>query len=198
MCPVSVNPLRRVTVLDRVEDWTLDDAAQNQHSTELAALETLGGGLSSLYGSIRSWELRSVPPEVSVPFASGLRVAFGHVGTGECLMHWYSTGFCNYVGLTAQLALELGYLPDKQKRDAYRTAVCGPIKVFRDKIAAHFARWMHDSQNGLSMEFARAPYSRSFPSVGGRLAVGGVSFIEKRGGKEERKDPVAQWRLTAS
>jgi hypothetical protein len=194
MSPVSVQPLHPLKTLDLQEGWELAPDSLEKFSTEIAALEALAGGLNTLHWWVRDWETSHFPPHFSAFVMSQLRSAIGFVGTGECFMQWYAISSTNFAGLVAHIAAELGFLKGHEQRALYRRTVCGPLLDYRNKVAAHFARW-HPHRDD-SETVRRSSVFPQLCILGGRLAVGGSAFVEVSSGVTTVQKPVAQWALT--
>jgi hypothetical protein len=138
-------------ILDRVKSLAITEEQQEPLYNEILRLNQLAAGLAFIYATVRSFEERGAAGEMRPSFS------FGNDPNLPaprplilCMFHWYATSVCNLtrlIGLIAHETLLTGF----EQRAAiigYCQEVCGPVKVYRDKVAAHFARVaQHSSDN---------------------------------------------------
>jgi hypothetical protein len=126
-------------ILDHVEKLELDQLLVNTRANEMRSLAYLGEGLQFLYLQVKRME-----ETVSSQIDPNLRVqVFGNhpllksvpLGMVACAFHWYSVSACNY----ARLVGWLGNDGDTGKADEYVRRVIPSVRLWRNKVAAHFA-----------------------------------------------------------
>lgn len=130
-------------IIDHVNNYEVPDSHLQAHSNEVNSLCTLKDGLWFLYRNVKKAEhhmLCRLNPNVRV-FSAGNDPLTADVPKSliACSFHWYAVSACNVVGL-------LGWLMHTHDHGlraprAYMQEVLPAVKVWRDKVAAHFARW---------------------------------------------------------
>ena len=127
-------------ILDHADDLELPHEIAAGRFNELRSLEYLAQGLWFLYVQVKNMEdevtkrldknrrcfLYGNAPELSgVP-----------MGLVACAFHWYATSACNYVRLVGWLVSG----GDSAHAIRYVSRVIPEVKIWRDKVGAHFAR----------------------------------------------------------
>ncbi|MEA3224911.1 MAG: hypothetical protein U9Q07_03100, partial [Planctomycetota bacterium] len=59
------------------------------------------------------------------------------MGLLTCTFHWYAISACQYVRTVGVIAK--AHAPERLKPIAYVESIIPEVKIFRDKVAAHFA-----------------------------------------------------------
>ena len=155
-------------IIDHIDRLELEDDRADQYGNELNTLRYLKTGLGYLCHNVQAiesefrrqtdgfevWMGGNVPPGRAVP-----SLAESAQDLIACAFHWYSVSACNYVRLVGWLAFN----EDTSKAKTYVTEVIPDVEVFRNKVAAHFARVdprpRHDT---LAHEFISVMFPVSF------------------------------------
>jgi hypothetical protein len=181
-------------ILDHIDSLQLPDAEVSSRANELQARDYLWDGLVYLARQVRPIEeeicqrvncqKKKVMLYGNAPQFAGL--AMGLVATAH---HWYAVTACNYVRLVGWL----GNSGDEKKALDYVEAVIPAVKMFRDKVGAHFAivkARPEDTAAGLaaSVMFPIGFYDR-------RLVANPMKLSMTKGG-EKGTSPLEMWSLT--
>lgn len=127
-------------IIDHVDNLELSDRAMEQYFNELRSLEYLSTGLNFL-----NVQVQRIESEIRGRLDSDTVVhMFGNAPELEgmpqdlvaCAFHWYSVTACNYVKLVGWLANE----GDASKAAEYLKHVLPEVRIWRDKVGAHFAQ----------------------------------------------------------
>jgi hypothetical protein len=144
------DPMVKIDYIDNLE-LTHDKA--KRYFNELHSLSYLSTGLEFLYNQVEKLEAK-----IAERLGKGIKVSmFGNApelkGIPQdlvaCAFHWYAVTICNYVKMVGWLA----YSEDKTKARDYLKQVIPPVKLWRDKVGAHFARidpWNDDTPADLA------------------------------------------------
>lgn len=168
----------RPFVLDATREATLSVEQVSRFSIDVYQLVKLGGGLNTLYDLISDVEQLLEKPDGRTPTILDVDID-RHLplrrGMAECTFHWYSVSLCNYCDLVWQIAKDTGWVssglfPD---RKLYRDEVLGSVRVYRDKVAAHFARIWPKDENSADVTVSTLP---QVCIQRGRLAVARVTY----------------------
>jgi hypothetical protein len=183
--------------LDRLENLVLSDEQQSRFLNEVQRLKQLNQGLNFLYKFVRDVEqgYQSKP---------GMRVfSFGNIpGYVEtprelilCAFHWYSVSLSNFCRLIGRLGHVIKAQGFEDKGHSYYKKVCGPVKVYRDKVAAHFAfSYPSEFDNRADLSLSTMD---DLVLVDGRFTVG-VWLLTKSGSSGTiRSSHDYQWSLTS-
>jgi len=127
--------------LDRVKGITLTDEQQEPFRNEILRLNQLAAGLAFLYATVRGLE-EDYPPSASFVIGNDPSTPGIPRPLVLCMFQWYATAVCNLTRLIGLIAHEADLKGFEQRTSIleYCADVCGPVKVYRDKVAAHFAR----------------------------------------------------------
>lgn len=124
-------------ILDYINNLSLPD--DPRYGNELSVLRHLATGLRFLNAQVASIEKRKkekVGEKVRVfSFGNDPVLPRAIQDFIVCAFHWYAISACNYAQLVGWLAL-----PSRTDQKEYVKAVMLPVKTYRDKVAAHFAR----------------------------------------------------------
>ena len=127
-------------IIDRVDNLEIPDEEEKQYFNELRSLEYLTKGLNFLNAQVQQFEA-----EISGSLEKDKIVhMYGNAPALEgipqdlvaCAFHWYSVTACNYVRLVGWLANG----GDTSKATKYLQYVLPEVRVWRNKVGAHFAR----------------------------------------------------------
>ena len=109
-----------------------------------------------------------------------------------CVCHWYSISACQYVRTIGAIA----YRQDNSRMEPveYVKIVIPEIKIFRDKVAAHFA-WLtknkHDNEaERLASIIPQVAFSDDY------FQVGTLSLSMRRSGKSSSSREIKPWSIT--
>jgi hypothetical protein len=182
-----------MAILDYLDNLVLKDSENPGHGNELNSLCYLNQGLWFLYEYVLSVEtqiVQQIPKETDVMFfgnAPGLRREVQELIA--CMFHWYAVSACNYVKMIGWLVNE----GDAAKSTDYLRRVLPSVKIWRDKIGAHFAKHSPRDENVSDLEMS-VIFPVSFDRdafYAGAFVLGSVTDGVKT---ESRKD--MRWSLT--
>jgi len=126
--------------IDYIDNLELTDDEAKMHYNELLSLSYLAKGLEFLYKQVGKLEA-----QIAANLGKNIKVSmFGNApqlkGIPQdlvaCAFHWYAVTICNYVKMVSWLV----YSEDSTKATDYLKQVVPPVKLWRDKVGAHFAR----------------------------------------------------------
>ncbi len=127
-------------IIDHIDKIELPDDMARLHYNELRSLDYLATGLNFLYKQVQGLEVRiteGVEKDKQVFFFGNSPQLKGiPQDLVACAFHWYAVTVCNYVKMVGWLANG----GDSTKAVDYLKQVIPPIKLWRDKVGAHFAR----------------------------------------------------------
>ena len=195
--------------LDYVDGIVLSAEQARKHTNRLTTLGDVSRGLaflakrvSSLEAEIREKELREGEDPGRVVGGFGNLPILDGVDQGlvSMMFHWYAVSLCNFVGLIGWIANQEGLLPD---RWVYRKSVCGPLLVYRNKVAGHFAEvdpWTKGKDES-RWDTTTDTLTSTMPNLvwdDGKFSVGGPTM---RRGKANKPLPTRNhpyyWSVTA-
>jgi len=128
-------------IIDYIENFRLPDDKAKTQFNELRSLDYLATGLWFLYEQVQGVEAKIIE---GLP--KGKRVSmFGDApemqGINQdlvaCAFHWYAVTVCNYVKMVGWLAND----GDSKKTLEYIKHVIPAVYIWRNKVAAHFAKF---------------------------------------------------------
>ena len=127
-------------VIDHIDNLHLPENKAEKYFNELRSLDYLARGLWFLYYQVRNMEAKiteGVGNDKQV-FIFGNAPELKEIPQDlvACAFHWYAVTVCNYVKMVGWLA----YDQDSSKATDYLKKVIPPVKLWRDKVGAHFAR----------------------------------------------------------
>jgi hypothetical protein len=156
--------------LDWVKGITLTEEQQEPFGNEILRLNQLAAGLAFLYTTVRGLEEAYPPSDTRASFVIGRDPSRPDIDALIlCMFQWYATSVCSLTRLIGLIAHE-AEVPGFEERDSilkYCQAVCGPVKVYRDKVAAHFSRVAPQGDNRRP-----SPLGDQRPDVGQRTILG--------------------------
>ncbi len=185
-------------LLDAIEPIELGDVEADRASNAIGALHRLAAGLGFLYGKVRVAELNlAAKLAAELPAQTELFVFGDHPRLNqvrqdliECAFQWYAVSLANFVHAVASLA----HPNDSDQRKAYEARVLGPVRAFRDKIAAHFAGMTANKDDKDAERFASLIPQVAWKSD--RFEVASFCFRQKIGAQESDSSEIAPWMLT--
>jgi len=182
-----------VVVIDHVDKLELTKDEAEKYFNERRSLDYLARGLWFLYEQIQG-----VEAEVVKRLPRDKRFAiFGNApemrGIPQdlmaCAFHWYAVTVCNYVKMVGWLVNN----GDSKKATGYLNRVIPPVKLWRDKVGAHFARHSPRGENiadlAMSVMFPISFENDAFYAGSWTLTLG-------TGGKSFKSRQDMRWSLT--
>jgi len=126
-------------IVDYCENIDLPERVLEAHPNELLAIRYLDEGLRFLYRQVNRIEERvreQVGADVQTVFV-GRPPPFEWIPLGlvACSFHWYAISACNLTRLIGWLA----HKEDSTEAAAYVDKVIPEVRLWRNKVAAHFA-----------------------------------------------------------
>lgn len=127
-------------VIDHIDKLDLPENKAEKYFNELRSLDYLARGLWFLY-----YQVLNIEAKIAEGVGKDKQVfIFGNAPQLEaipqdlvaCAFHWYAVTVCSYVKMVGWLA----YDQDSSKATDYLEKVISPVKLWRDKVGAHFAR----------------------------------------------------------
>ena len=107
-----------------------------------------------------------------------------------CAFHWYAVTVCNYVKMIGWLT----HNGDSTKARYYLKQVISPVKVWRDKVGAHFAR-ISPLENDTPADLAKSVmFPISFDDDA--FFAGSLTLTQSSGGKSSTSRQDMRWSLT--
>jgi len=127
-------------IIDYCENIDLPQDVVEAHPNDLSASAYLADGLRFLHRQVKRIEERvreQVGPDMRTAFV-GRPPPFEWIPLGlvACSFHWYAVSACNLTRLIGWLS----YKEDSSKATAYVERVIPEVRLWRNKVAAHFAR----------------------------------------------------------
>ena len=175
-------------ILDHIDQLGISDNDAQVHANELRSLAYLSQGLFFLNHQVAEIEAevfgRLDPNRQFTLMGNAPWLQDVPMGLIACSFHWYAVSACNLVRLIGWLV----HGQDKKKARAYVEHVMPEVKLWRDKIGAHFSLVSpHPSDNpadlAMSVMFPIEFHDRSFQtsSLSLSLGGGGVSHTSRGG-----------------
>lgn len=179
-------------LLDAVDNVMIPDNQEGSYANEVNRLCRLGEGLCYLNRQIAKIEESLAPAEGTQMTWMG-SIPGVPAGLVECSFHWYATTVCNYCRLVGQIAHEIGGTDVKSGHE-YAKRVCKQAHTYRNKVAAHFARYTpHRDDTAPDVSYS----VMNFPTlVNGIFRVGGVRLSMIRAGATSSTSHDTAWSLT--
>jgi hypothetical protein len=126
-------------ILDHVDQIGIPDEDAALHANELRSLRYLSEGLAFLNAEVSRLESEVFaqldPAKQFMLFGNAPGLENVPMGLVACGFHWYAVSACNFVRLVGWLS----HGQDITKAAAYVEEVMPGVKLWRDKVAAHFA-----------------------------------------------------------
>jgi hypothetical protein len=181
-------------VLDYVDSLTLDASAAEQYANELRSLAYLSQGLVFLDGQVRRIEqvvTESLDPAKRFTIL-GNHPVLNQVPQGlvASAFHWYAVSACNYVQLTGWLAKS----EDLKQANRYLKSVIPEVKIWRDKVGAHFARVDPRRDDSIADLLASVMFPIAFDD--NAFWTGTFTLAVSRGGVGSSSRADMRWSLT--
>ncbi len=131
--------MTNLTEFDRIDNHALPDKPSGNQSNALNSLRYLAEGLAWLAQSVHEQEqilLRRLPAEKRITmWGNDPLLREVPMGLLACSFHWYAVSACNFVRLAGWLTNG----GDDAAALEYTKSVLPDVKVWRDKVGAHFA-----------------------------------------------------------
>jgi hypothetical protein len=181
-------------VIDHIDNLKLSKNEANKYFNELKSLSYLACGLWFLYDQVlkietqivmRSPKNRHVFQYGNSPYLEGIPQDIV-----ACAFHWYAVTVCNYVKMVGWLVSGNNsiYATDYLKR------VIPPVKVWRDKVGAHFARHSPKKDDNAADLVRSVMFPPSFDDDA--FYVGSLSLAISSGGQKNISRKDMRWSLT--
>jgi hypothetical protein len=111
-----------------------------------------------------------------------------------CAFHWYSVSLCNFCRLIGRISHAIEARGFEDKGYAYYKQVAGPVKVYRDKVAAHFAfSYPSEADNRADLSVSTMD---DLVLVNGRFTVGGWVLSKSGSSGTAKSSHEYHWSLT--
>lgn len=185
------NSMVKIDYINNLE--ITDDEAKKRHN-ELLSLSYLAKGLDFLYNQVGKLEA-----QIAENLGKDIKVSmFGNApqlkGIPQdlvaCAFHWYAVTICNYVKMVGWLA----YSEDSTKATDYLKQVVPPVKLWRDKVGAHFAR-ISPRKDDTPADLAMSVIS-PIPFDDDAFYAGSLRLSLSEGGILSTSRPDMRWSLT--
>ena len=130
-------------ILDKIEKWELPERLPARYGNDVRALQGLWAGLDRLNGQVSRIENaigKMLHGQwVSFSLGNSPRLRWVPRELVSCAFDWYAVSVCNFLRLTWWLSREAGQ-HDAEKPHSYMKSVVPEVLIYRNKVAAHFAR----------------------------------------------------------
>ena len=133
-----------MSIIDHIEPLTIDDVRGARYQNEYFALRRLAHGMESLYLQVKAQQeraVRVVNPDGGKSFALGNVPGLLEAGVDRafisCVFDWYAINACRVFQLIGYVCNE--YEGSESRIRDYCKRVLGPVLVYRNKVAAHYA-----------------------------------------------------------
>jgi len=194
-------------VIDKIYLFEIEDDESEIIHNSLVKLDRLACGLNYLSWIVDIYQqkLVEIEPLKNVRFSMGDLPSMHNVpgiplGLVECAFHWYAVTICNYVKLVGWLASldSVGKAGRGKFINEYINEVVPTVKVFRDKIAAHFALSAEDPRGRDNPAEKRVSMHPSLSLQNGVVYVTPLVFHTgpSDGKAESESDSLQPWSLT--
>ncbi len=184
-----------MTILDYIENIKVEGAPFNEPANEYFALLSLRTGLEYLYRFAQECDevcLSQLNPKKKVFFSGNIPEVKGiPYQLLSCVFHWYSISACQYVRTVGTIA----YRQDKSRTTSlkYLDSIIPEVKVFRDKVAAHFG-WLTKNEHDNEAE----RLASIIPQVSfydDSFQVGGLRISMTRSGNRTDSKQITPWSI---
>lgn len=161
---------------------------------ELNSLAYLRQGLQFL-----NWQVERIEEKILEELDPNLRAfIFGNhpalrsvpQGMVACAFHWYAVSACNYVRLVGWLAYE----GDSKKANDYVRRVLPAVNLWRNKVAAHFARTVPRPEDTAADLAASVMFPIAFDDKA--FHANTLTIAMRRGGQSSSSRTDMRWSLT--
>ncbi len=179
--------------IDYIDRLQLSEEDEKKDFNELNSLSYLASGLWFLYDQILKIET-----QIGERTPKNKRVFhFGNSPDLEgipqelvaCAFHWYAVTVCNYVKMVGWLVND----GDSKKATDYLKRVIPPVKLWRDKVGAHFARHSPKGENAADLAMS-VMFPISFDDDA--FYTGSLTLKINRAGKQSTSQQDMRWSLT--
>jgi len=180
--------------LDHVDRLTLDGSAVKRYGNELRSLEYLAQGLHYLNGQVHHieqeiWQTLD-PKQKHLIFGNHPALEDVPQGLVASAFHWYAASACNFVRLAGWLGLN----EDPGQALAYVKSVIPAVKIWRDKVGAHFARAKPDKSDSPADLIASVMFPVAFDD--NAFWTGSFTLGVTRAGHGSSSRSDMRWSLT--
>ena len=182
-------------IRDLIEPFEITDEQLAKHPNEVGPLRYLYSGLEYLYEMVKRaereyWDriIRETKPQDA---GDPVLQESVHPGVRICAFHWYATTACNFVKT-------IGWFREREHPgaptvEAYVKAVLPEVKLWRDKVSAHFAFHTPRSKDTPADVFASIIPPTAFHN--GRFVAGAYQATITRKGQTSTSQ-LLPWSLT--
>lgn len=180
--------------IDHIDNLELTDDEVAKYFNELRSLDYLAQGLWFLYYQVQRIEAKitedmGTKKQVFI-FGNAPRLKAIPQDLVACAFHWYAVTVCNYVKMIGWLT----HSGDSAKARDYLKQVIPPVKVWRDKVGAHFAR-ISPLKDDTPADLAKSVmFPISFDDDA--FYAGSLTLTQSSGGKSSTSRRDIRWSLT--
>ena len=181
-------------IIDYIDKLDLPDDKAKTQFNELRSLHYLATGLRFLYEQIQRVEaevIKRVAKQKQVfIFGNAPEMQGINQDLVACAFHWYAVTVCNYVRMVGWLANG----GDSTTATDYLKQIVLPVKLWRDKVGAHFAR-TSPRRDDTPADLA---YSVMFPISfdDDAFYANSLTLTQSSGGKSSTSRQDMRWSLT--
>lgn len=181
-------------ILDNVMKTGIPEAKRSTYGNELVSLSYLAQGLNYLNMQVLRIEegvLRNIDPtKRMIIYGNHPTLRPIPQGLVASAFHWYAVSACNFVRLVGWL------IHDEDCREAqqYVKAVMPPVKMWRDKVGAHFARVKPEKRDSLADLTSSVMFPIAFDDTA--FWTGSFNRAVRRSGQSSSSRTDMRWSLT--
>ena len=183
-------------IIDHIDNLKLSDDQVEKCANELRSLDYLATGLRFLYEQVQRIEAgvikRIAKDKEVIIFGNAPEMQGISQGLVACAFHWYAVTVCNYVKMVSWLVND----GDSSKALKYTQDIIPSVYVWRNKVAAHFAKIDPKHKEGDNP--ADLAKSVMFPISfdGNAFYAGSLTLTLGTGGKSFTSRQDMRWSLT--
>jgi hypothetical protein len=186
-----------ITVLDHIDNITVEGNVFEQPANEYWALFCLRQGMEFLYRQAQ--QCNRVMKQQANPHGNLKYVGMGNLPEMRavptpllnCAFHWYAISACQYARTVGAIACRQD--STRPLPPHYVAAVMPEVLAFRDKVAAHFAWSTQHSKDNDAERLASILPPLTFEDDS--FHVGGLAVALRRAGKESNSQSIAPWSI---
>ena len=192
-----------MVILDAITGIVLEDEQEERYFNEIGRIEQLRVGLGYLYHNVLKIEQLHPPDPARIMDVLGPDpdnpLPPGTLELVNCSFHWYAVSLCSHCGLVGKIAEQV--IPERMDEwRSYRRKIGGPVLMYRNKIAAHFAlvnpKTTEPNADNPADASRSTLYDLTFAD--GRFTVGGWNLGLTTSGQHSRSKHKYWWSLTAT